>query len=147
MELLLCVLSLMTLSSCIKVNGSDGNDNTGIEFRMRNKDNGWDGVSFGNAGVGLAMSSSNNFFFPEGGYSLADIASIGRVNSLSGITTIPNSGWCDEIAVHPGTGYVIRYKNFDTDSFHYGRVYVEEWIESTSGGIIGAVLWYENNWK
>lgn len=142
--MLLCIFSFATFSSCTKDNGGD--NNTGIEFRMRNAANGWDAVDFGGA-VALSISSSNNFFFPEGGYSLADIASVGRVNSLSGITTIPNSGWCDEIAVHPGTGYVVRCRSNDTDSFHYGRVYVEEWIESTSGGIIGAVLWYEDKWK
>ena len=149
MAILLCVLSLSTLSSCTKDNGGGGNDNTGIEFRMISNGHGMNEVYFGEYDSGsyyysirLWIDSSNNFIVDCG-----DIASVGSVNNLSRIKNIPETGWVDEIAVHPGYGYVIRYKENSNASYQYARIYVEEWIESTSGGIIGAVLWYEDNWK
>lgn len=140
MTILLCVFSFVTFSSCTKDNGGEGN-NTGIEFRMRNDGN--DEIFLFNGCCYFDMSSSNNFIVHYGG----EIASVGIVNNLSGIRTVPDSGWVKEIAAHPGMGYVIRYRESEDDGFHYARFYIEEWIESTSGGIIGALLWYQDDWK
>ena len=155
-----------TFSSCEKEN-----DSTGIEMRMRNHDNGDDGVTllkvddaryyyynqdygeYEDSYVYLEISNSNNFdLYRE--YSDGDIVCVGKVNGLSKITKIPSSGWAQEVAVQPGQGYIIRSKNLESSDrvqyktfCKYARVYVVDWIEGTSGGIIGAVIRYEDNWK
>lgn len=149
--------------SCERDDGSEG-----IEFRMRNSDNGNDIISLLQVDTSyyigetfvhekyrttLYLTSSNNFKVIESWeivsifYDTYDghIACIGNVNSLSKIKTIPNSGWTSEVAVHPGQGYVIQNKH--GDFCRYARLYVEDWIESTDGGIIGAVIRYQDNWK
>lgn len=147
----LAAMTFITITSCTKDNDSSdngNNDNTGIEFRMRNDANGGNYIYFCDDYCYLCMSSSNNFCVRIGGHCEIDIASVGSVSNLSKIKNIPESGWVDEIAVHPGYGYVIRYKKIDDNtSYKYARIYVEKWTESTSGGIIGAVIWYEDNWK
>lgn len=149
------VFAIMTflsvvIVSCTNENGSGNNDNSGIEYRLKNDIT--NGVEF-EAGHGwgvLVMRSSNNLGFLDIHSSELAIASVGSVSSLSKIKSIPETGWVDEIAAHPGTGYVIRYNEVyggNVGEFHYCRLYVEDWIKSTSGGIIGAVIWYEDNWK
>ena len=154
----------MTFSSCEK----EENDSTGIQMRMRNSDNGGDDISLMQvdsvycwydywAGfyLKLLISESNNFvvgapifdrFTTDG-----DIACVGSVSGLGKIKKIPSSGWAGTVSVQPGQGYVVRHKNDGkngTKKFcKYARVYVEDWIEGTSGGIIGAVIRYEDNWK
>lgn len=145
-------------TSCEKDDGSEG-----IQMRMRNRDNGNDRIyllsvddtiNYSGNWVCLGISSSNNFYVVEehtynASYSYCDIACVGGVSSLGKINNIPNSGWTDEIAVQPGQGYIIRHWDSKKKSryFKYARVYVEEWIEGTSGGILGAVIRYEDNWK
>jgi len=153
----------MTFSSCEKEN-----DSTGIEMRMRNEDNGDDRLTllkvddacydeldheYEYSCVRLKISNSNNFYL-SGRYSERDIVCVGNVNGLSKIKKIPTSGWAQEVAVQPGQGYIIRSKNGASSNqlqyktfCKYARVYVEDWIEGTSGGIIGAVIRYEDNWK
>lgn len=91
----------------------------------------------------LTISSSNNFCF---GNTCCDIsiARFGSVSGISAITSIPSSGWVGKIAVNPGTGYVIRYGDY---GYTYIRLYVKNWIVSTSGGIIGATVVYQDNWR
>ncbi len=139
-----------TFVSCTKENGNGSNDNTGIEYRLNNDIT--NGIEF-DSGHGwgvLVMRSSNNLGFLDVNFSNFEIASVGSVSSLSKIKNIPETGWVCEIAAHPGKGYVIRYNEVyegNTGEFHYCRLYVEDWIKSTSGGIVGAVIWYEDNWK
>lgn len=188
MILLLALTICIPFASCTKDNGNGGNgsnDNTGIEFRMRNYENGNDRIILlqiddalhddsngltANSNIKLGISRSNNFYAEgrfEGNTSNGvwvantetpfwSIASVGNVTGLGRINTIPETGWASEVAVHPGNGYVIRCK-WDGEIYsgtglyahfcRYARVYVEDWIESTSGGIIGAVIRYEDNWK
>ena len=133
-------------ASCTKDNGGGGggNDNTGIEFRILAGTDAYSGANHLELeeNVLLFMGSTNNFFMGYG----VEIASVGSVYNLSGVRNVPESGWVREIAVHPGYGYVIRYGD-EYDGYMYARVYVEDWILSTDGGIIGAVLWYEKNWR
>ena len=151
--------------SCERDDGSEG-----IEFRMRNKDNATfeeggyllgllrvDSVfyySYGNRycaslEVALGINEGNNFYVSTW-QSECSITCVGSVSNLGRINRIPESGWASMVSVKPGNGYIIRHKNNDDNlkTFcRYARVYVEDWIESTDGGIIGAVIRYQDNWK
>ena len=161
----------MSFSSCEK----EDNDSTGIEVSLRN--NGNDCVPLlgvedacqvriycdgelecelsSPSWVDLTINNSNNFD-PRGSYSDVDVVCVGEVSGLSKITEIPTSGWVKQVAVQPGQGYIIRSKNctsinenvtYNKTFCKYACVYVVDWIEGTSGGIIGAVIRYEDNWK
>lgn len=62
-----------------------------------------------------------------------EFASVGKVNGLGQVTSIPVSGWSKSIVVIPGTGYIARImrkdKTNNSDACFYGkytRLYVEE---------------------
>lgn len=140
-------------TSCEKDDGSEG-----IEFRMRNSDNGgdrisilWmdsayrDGTYYYASDVDLGISVSNNFYVYSW-YTNCSITCVGSVSNIRRINRIPEFGWAGEVSVKPGNGYIIRHENCNGNC-RYARVYVEDWIESTDGGIIGAVIRYQDNWK
>ena len=92
----------------------------------------------------IMMSSSNNFI--PGWYS--EIVCVGKVTGLSSITTIPESGWAQETAVIPGYGYVVRcVEQWDEKghivSYDYIRLFVVDFMESTSGSIMGCTIKYQ----
>ena len=130
--MVLCTSTILT--SCEKDDFDEG-----IEMRMRNRDNGDDRIWLlanpSDWGTYLEITSSNNF--KTGGA----IADVGSVRNLGKIKSVPTSGWTSTIAVRPGHGYVVSRED------KYARVYVKEWIEGTSGGILGAVILYQDNWK
>ena len=129
---LLIALTMGTLfTSCEKDDGS-----VGIEMRMRNYGNGGEDLYLLGGGVRLWIRSNNNFKVSDG-----EIVCVGNVGGIGRINNIPQSGWAKELAVHPGQGYIIRFGN------KYARVYVVDWIEGTSGGIIGAIIRYQDNWR
>ena len=111
--------------------------------------------------VGLDIDGSNNFFLRYDGGQGGEmkekfIACVGKVSGLGYIETVPSSGWSARLAVQPGYGYVIRYRgsenqrpNYTLDSSleRYARFYVIEWMTSTYGGIIGAKVRFEPEWK
>lgn len=70
-------------------------------------------------------------------------ASIGTVNGLGNIVGIPSAGWTDRISVKPGEGYVA----YDTSRDKYYRLFVEDYIIATNGGIIGADIKYQAPFK
>ena len=129
-------------------------DDIGIELNMSN--NGDDKIYFtifrpdyANTTFScyIKMSSSNNFVLGtdwSGDIIDYDIASVGHVTGLSSINTIPTSGWVKQIAVNLGTGYIIRYKS--GGPYTNVRLYVKDWIVSTGGGIIGAIVVYQDKW-
>ena len=86
------------------------------------------------------ITSSNNFSCAL--YGNWKFASVGKVNGLGNVTKIPASGWANQVAIVPGHGYVgaSSYEG-RTD---YVRIYVIDWIISTSGGIIGAEIKYQS---
>lgn len=177
MAYVMMALLSVTFASCTKENGSGSNDNTGIEVRIINRANdgymiemaweekvlfeyyfhGEDCSYYNEGSADLGIDGYNNFYLRQNSYytttghpkANATIASIGGVSGLSKVRQIPQSGWTDRVAVNPGNGYVIKFEgNCESGTFcHYARVYVEEWIESTSGGIIGAIVRYEGNWE
>ena len=173
---LLTVVSLMSVavSSCSK--DSIEADKEGIEMRMRNEDEGNDYIYllkvdsavlvsyyyqgseetyYQSTEAEMHISSSNNFHVSMwNSYGDVSISCVGSVSGLSGIKKIPEGGWTNQIAVQPGQGYVIRHKNGADDSqstyrkyCRYARVYVVEWIEGVDGGILGATIRYQDNWK
>lgn len=73
-------------------------------------------------------------------------ACVGKVNGLGNITGIPTSGWATKVAVEPGNGYVVRHF-YKYGHCYYYRLYVEDYILNTSGGIIGAKVKYQTPFK
>lgn len=65
------------------------------------------------------------------------IVDIGK-KKLSQKISLPTKGWVGEVAAIPGHGYVVRHDS----SGRYARVYVKDYMYSTSGGIIGAEVQY-----
>ena len=143
-------------TSCEKDDGS-----LGIEMKMRNE--GYDQLAmlyvdsayyydYWHSGhVVLKISGSNNFYlYGYNNNSDCDIVCVGNVRGLSRINNIPQYGWAKQVAVQPGQGYIIRSKNPSGSEYSqwckYARVYVVEWIEGVSGGIIGATIRYQDNW-
>lgn len=97
-----------------------------ITLSMRNSAN---GNTFINNQIHI--SSSDNFV---GG----KIVSVGSVRGLGNITSIPKTGWAEEVSVRPGYGYVIY-----SDNIFY-RVYVESYILAAgTEGVIGAEVRYQ----
>lgn len=77
------------------------------------------------------------------GSSYFKFVTLGKVNGLSNIKNIPESGWTDKVAVIESYGYVARYRDRPDDSYHYIRIYVVEYMTSSvGGGIIGAKVKY-----
>ena len=94
----------------------------------------------------VGMTPQNNI---DTWYHSAQIVSVGKVNGLSAIKKVPESGWTERCAATPGSGYVIRQnKRHPTDfsrteGYKYCRVYLVDFITSTSGGIMGATIKYQ----
>ena len=160
--LLITMTTVPLFTSCEKDDGS-----AGIEMRMRNENNGCDEIRilhvvngyyyqdyddsyWADGDVVLGITSSNNFYV-DGSFCDCDIVCVGNVGGLGRIKKIPESGWTEQVAVQPGQGYIIRSKNPSGSVYSqwckYARVYVEDWIEGTSGEILGATIRYQDNWK
>lgn len=94
----------------------------------------------------VGMTPQNNI---DTWYHNGQIVSVGKVNGLSAINRIPESGWAERCAATPGSGYVIRqekadpYHGGETNGYKYCRVYLVDFITSTSGGIMGATIKYQ----
>lgn len=146
----LCLVAMtlgVVMTSCEKEepNGS-------ITVKMRNKDNGNTKIEFSASSV--CINEANNFQvdgdrgFGYNGQEFKEeieIASVGKVNGLGSITTIPKSGWTDEASVFVGHGYVVRWRRSYSDiytDYSYGRIFVHDEIVSTGGGIIGYTVSY-----
>lgn len=104
------------------------NDPTGtVSLAMRNTDN-------GNTYLDNIRIKNENFIG-------AAFVSLGAVRGLGNVSTIPTSGWADQVAVEPGYGYVAYSNN------QFYRIYVVDNIVSTSGGVIGADIKYQKPFK
>lgn len=105
-------------------------------------------LSLSSGYVDLKMGANNNFRIVEnsGPSGLdASISKFGNVSGISAITSVPSSGWVKEIAVNPGSGYVVRYRGRGFN-YTYARIYVKSWITNTLGEIIGATVIYQDKW-
>ena len=99
----------------------------------------------------IRLNSSNNLDVNVIGWR-AEIVSVGSVNGLSSINKVPENGWSGEVAAIPGYGYIIRWEkssSYDESSktwiytYGYIRLYVVDWMTSTTGGIMGCTVKYQ----
>lgn len=79
---------------------------------------------------GIYIDNGDNF---AGGW----FVSLGAMKGLGNVVSIPSSGWAGKVSAVPGTGYVAL------SSSGFYRIYVEEYMVSTDGGIIGAEIKYQ----
>ena len=107
----------------------------------------------------VAMRNSNNgttYVTPDGCNSYFCIyndnfagdftfATIGKLSGLGNITSIPTNGWANQVAVLQGYGYVAKYEY--QGQITYVRIYVDSYLTSTSGGIMGANVKYQSPFK
>lgn len=124
--MIMVILFSFCLTSCGKEDISDPEGT--ISLSMRNRDNG--DTSLGNY---FRIDNEN---FTEGYF-----VSLGKVKGLGYVNKIPTLGWANEVAVIPGNGY-IAYDEWG-GKYNFYRIYVSDYIISTTGGIIGAEVKYQ----
>lgn len=84
----------------------------------------------------LKLDAMNNFRIING-----SIMSVGKVAGLGAIRNIPSGAkWGNSTVATPGYGYIMRRDD------SYVRLYVESYITSSGGTIIGAKVKYELGW-
>lgn len=110
-----------------------------IQLSMRNSDN-------GQTELDHIYIENENFRGHEG---VHYFTSLGPVNGLGNVAHIPTSGWASSVAVIPGHGYVAYSAGDSYWGIPHGwyRIYVTDYIVSTSGGIIGAKVKYQAPFK
>lgn len=84
---------------------------------------------------GINRTDNFDFFNYVGGM----IADLGPMKGLGNVTYIPTTGWASSCAVIPGHGYVVCYSY----EKKFMRLYVEEYVTSTLGEILGARVKYQ----
>lgn len=70
-----------------------------------------------------------------------EIVDVGEVAGLGNVTSIPENGWSTRALVTPGHGYIFRCI-YAIGSEFYSRIYVVNYLESTTGSLIGAQIKY-----
>ena len=121
-----------------------------IQVTMRNANNGTTHVLPDNCYDNFYIGGDDNFYGTQRYGTNFKFATVGKVNGLGNITKIPTSGWANPIAIVPGYGYVGASYDADSDfpskarGVTYVRIYVIDWVVSTSGGIIGAEVKYQS---
>lgn len=101
--------------------------------------NGRDGeVALPDLGVRLYIDEGNNFRLYYLSGNSGTIVSLGAMKGLGNVVTVPIEGWSTSVAVVPGNGYVVR------NNGNYARLYVDSYMTSTSGGIMGATVKYQS---
>ena len=113
----------------------------------------WEDEEGFSVSTGLSINDANNF---EAYYYNSEIVCVGKVSGIGSIKKVPQSGWSNTCAVQPGYGYVLRAKGYRwnnnskreeySDDYRYVRFYVVDYMEGTSGGIIGATIKYQAPW-
>ena len=153
MAILALALSCFSISSC----GSDDDDDNGNPKESTITDNDPEGTILLNLVnndddimiednypyMYVGMTPQNNI---DTWYYDAEIVSIGKVKGLSAIKKIPESGWAERCAAIQGNGYIIRQKKINNgmiSGYKYCRIYLVDFITSTSGGIMGATIKYQ----
>ncbi len=140
------VLSIALVSLCTMSCGGDDDDDGGtrdnpttsadpagtIAANLTHQGGSVDFSGFTYPYCSIKMNSSNNLET-----SSCEIASVGSVKGLSSITKVPETGWSHETAAIPGYGYVIKWQS------EYARLYVVDYMESTTGGIMGCTIKYQ----
>lgn len=108
--------------------GTTVNDPEGtISLSMRNADNG--------------KTYLDNIYISNENFRGAYFASVGAVRGLGNVSTIPTTGWAEQMSVIAGNGYLAYSNN------QFYRIYVVSDIAGTSGGVIGADIKYQKPFK
>lgn len=100
--------------------------------------------------VYLGMNSSNNLEAAAAWHTdyKVQIVSVGKVNGLSSINSIPKDGWTNQVAALPGYGYIYRSEySYNPGVYTYARIYAVDYMTDTSGGIMGITIKYQEKWK
>ena len=139
--------------------GGSGSDPSGtITANIRNDGHdlymGWTDEEGYRVETGLRINDANNFEACGSLYTSSEIVCVGKVSGIGSIKKVPQSGWSGTCAVQPGYGYVLRSRRYkfisgqgnEYDDYRYVRVYVVDYMEGTSGGIIGATIKYQAPW-
>lgn len=101
--------------------------------------NGRDGEIFlSDLSVDLYIDDGNNFRVHSSLSPSPSIVSLGAMKGLGNVVSVPAEGWSTSVAVVPGNGYVVRRNG------QYARLYVDSYMTSTSGGIMGAKVKYQS---
>ena len=144
-----------------KTGGSGSAPSGTVTANIRNDGNylsiNWEDEEGYRVQTGLGINDANNFEANYGTYSDDEIVCVGKVSGIGSIKKVPQSGWSKKCAVQPGYGYVLRAKGYRwnynnsgrgeySDDYRYVRVYVVDYMEGTSGGIIGATIKYQAPW-
>ena len=140
--------------------GGSGSDPSGtVTANIRNDGNylyiNWKDEEGYRVETGLSINDANNFvagymIYGEDSYN-DGIVCVGKVSGIGSIKKVPQSGWSRTCAVQPGYGYVLRSREISNlrdefGDYRYVRVYVVDYMEGTSGGIIGATIKYQAPW-
>lgn len=95
----------------------------------------------------IKIDNRNNFavaksdtWYDDYGYLYCEYVSLGEVNGLGNIVSIPETGWSDNISVIAGNGYVSRIYDPRSRTYKYVRIYVAAPIEGIAGTISGFTL-------
>lgn len=143
-----CVLATATLTFTAVGCGEDdeptsGKNNTGEQLNPEGDPEGTVTVNIGNDGkeigignIDISMTDDNNFYsWPS------ELLSVGKVQGLSSVRNVVAAGWSNDVLVQPGYGYVLR--SMSSNKYIYARLYVEDYVTTTSGGIMGAKVKYQ----
>ena len=152
--LVLLLAMAMSFASCHKNEAEPNSDNPGsgggsdpvvpivpgdpegtVTINMNNS--AVDNYNWYDIGIGspIRIDDANNF---GSSYNEVSFVSIGEVEALGHVTTIPTEGWSSTVAVIPGNGYLVRHEGL------FARLYVVDYIINTQGGIMGATIKYQS---
>lgn len=96
------------------------------------------GVTLPSTDVMIYIDEGNNFRLYYYSGNSGTIVSLGAMKGLGNVVSVPTEGWSTSVAVVPGNGYVVRKNG------NYARLYVDSYMTSTSGGIMGATVKYQS---
>ncbi|MDY6298342.1 MAG: DUF5036 family protein [Alloprevotella sp.] len=135
-------------TSCGDDDDNDGGSARTVTANIRNDNSSlymnWEDEEGFSVHTGLSINDANNFEAYQG-----EIVCVGKVSGIGSIKKVPQSGWSEKCAVQPGYGYVLRsegYSKYGYSDYRYVRIYVVDYMEGTSGGIIGATIKYQAPW-
>lgn len=98
----------------------------------------------------LIVTVSQNVLVYVSGYYIANavdlscsIVSVGTVDGLSKIESIPERGWATQVAINQGHGYIVRMEG----EWYYGHFscYARVYVKQQLGG--GVTIQYQPDWK
>lgn len=130
---LMLPLMLLALAACGEKNSDPGENPDKLvpdpegTIEVSARYDAWTGVA------GIRIDDAYNFSSSGGTY----FVSLGQMRGLGNITSIPKTGWASTVAVVPGNGYVAYSEGM------FYRIYVQEELVGTTGGVIGYTFKYQ----